>query len=290
MKLKNIYILANLKARGKNRALLEKAVEEINQLIPTQIVFTSSAIDATNTALQLSKNKNSVVAACGGDGTVNSVINGVLDRCPLGIIPSGTANVAAKELGIPSDFNNSVRNLITGAIKSVDLPSINNTRFLFVAGIGFDAHVAKEVNPLLKKLTGKPAYHICAITQAIRYRPAKITVTDIQGNKRYCESLIIANMRRYGGDLFFAPHALYDDGELDLTLLNNFKLANLAKLALFATGKKSFPENYATRLKGKSFHIQANRPIAFQIDGEVMPPAETFMVKADGLKTNIIVP
>lgn len=286
-----IVILANLKARGKNRKKLESAVALTNRHLPTSIIYTATAEETSLKVAELSQQPSIIIVACGGDGTVNTVLNSARPETTIGIIPSGTANVIARELGIPLDYTNACKNLLTGAVKEIDTPTLNGRRFLFVAGIGYDAYVANNINPQLKKMLGKFAYHLESVKRFFTYRAPKLSVTVDNEGKTYRGSLLIcANMRRYGGDLFFAPHARCDDGILDLVLLKRFSLGSLLRLYNFARKTAKFPSSDALVLRGRNFAIESNVPINYQLDGEVFAVTNKFEIGLSSHKTRILTP
>ncbi|MGM0600623.1 MAG: diacylglycerol/lipid kinase family protein [Candidatus Rifleibacteriota bacterium] len=291
MKPEKIYIFANLNARNKNSKKLEAAQAILAKQIETEIIYTQSAEHARQKAKELSANPGNIIAAYGGDGTINSVIQEMDENSTLGIIPAGTANVIARELGIPLDINEAAKNLLTGAIQKVDTGLCNGRRFLFVAGIGFDAHVAAKVSPFLKKTTGKLAYHLSTLKELLTYKAPILKLRLDNGQKEIkAEFIIVANMRRYGGDLFFAPEAMHNDGILDLVVANKLNPSTLFKLFNFARRKAQFPDDLAKNIKAKSFQIQAEEPSPYQLDGEVFKPAQTFYFTINKKKLNILTP
>lgn len=286
-----IYILANLNARTQNRSNLEKAVASISDKLPTEIIYTTSAADAREKAEKLSANSGNIVAACGGDGTINSVLQGICDQGTLGIIPSGTANVIARELGVPLNFADACKNLLTGAVKKIDVGLCNGQRFLFVAGTGYDAQVAGKVSPTLKQFLGKFAYHLASVKELITYRPPRLSFSFSNGQPEVSgEFAIIANMRRYGGDLFFAPQALYDDGILDLVVLKRFNPRTLLRLFNYARRVAPFPADDAYQLRAESFCISADSACPYQLDGEAYDGIKTFYFSVKKQKINVIIP
>jgi YegS/Rv2252/BmrU family lipid kinase len=213
------------------------------------------------------------------------------ENSTLGIIPAGTANVIARELGIPLDIREAAKNLLTGAIQKVDTGLCNGRRFLFVAGIGFDAHVAAKVSPFLKKTTGKIAYHISTFKELLTYKAPSLRLRlDNQPKEIKAEFIIIANMRRYGGDLFFAPEAMHNDGVLNLVVAKKLNSSTLFKLFNFARRKAPFPGEVATSIKAQSFQIQAEAPTPYQLDGEVFGATQTFYFTINKQKLNILTP
>jgi YegS/Rv2252/BmrU family lipid kinase len=291
MKTEKIFILANMNARGKNQAALNSAIEGIKNKVCVKIIFTTSAEDAKEQTRKLSQNPNHVIAACGGDGTVNSIIQGLADQSRLGIIPSGTANVIARELGIPLNFKQAVHNLVTGRAQKVDVGLCNGRRFLFVAGIGFDAQVAMNVPGTLKKILGKYAYHFTSLKELITYKAPELTVNFNDDRKSITgQFAIIANMRRYGGDLFFAPEARHDDGRLNLILLKKFRASSVLRLFNFARKTAPFPEKDAIKLEAESFTINSSFKAPYELDGEAFTPIKTYYFSAKKQKINVVVP
>ncbi|GAB4271150.1 MAG: hypothetical protein Kow0029_08530 [Candidatus Rifleibacteriota bacterium] len=286
-----IFILANPNARGKSCSDLENAVSFIGEKFPVEIIYTQSSEEAKKKAETLSSNPANIVVACGGDGTINSVLQGISDQGTLGIIPSGTANVIARELGIPLNFRDAAKNLLTAAVKKIDVGLCNGHRFLFVAGTGFDAQVAANVSPKLKKFCGKFAYYIASLKELLTYKPPRLTIT-FNDDREHLEGqfAIIANMRRYGGDLFFAPQARYDDGILDVILLKRLTPSSLLKLFNFARKVAPFPENEALQFKTESLIIKAEPATPYQLDGEAFNSIETFYLSVKKQKVKVLIP
>lgn len=274
-----IIILANAASRTLNRSALQAAATHIGRHLPCEIIFTESSENACATATALSADPECLVVACGGDGTIHTIVNSLAPGAVMGLIPSGTANVIARELGIPVSTMNAAKLLLTGAVQKVDLGICNNRKFVFVAGIGFDARVAGAVSPVLKKCFGRYAYHIAAVQQFFGYRPPTLRVkVDGAGNESVGHFAIVANMRRYGGDLFFAPEARYDDGILDLILVEKFTMCTLLRLLNFARGNGRFPGEGVRVFKGKHFQISASEPVPFELDGEVFQARSEFSI------------
>lgn len=290
MKPGKIFLLANTSARTLNFAELRAAEKLMNRHVPTEIVPTSSLQHAIDSAANLSRNPGNLVVACGGDGTINTVLNALQPDAAMGIIPAGTANVIARELGIPLNILNAAKAVITGAVQQIDTGCFNGQKFAFVAGIGFDAQVAGAVSSPLKRIIGRAAYHIAGLLEFITYKAPRMQVI-VDGNETHQGYFaIIANMRRYGGELFFAPAARYDDNLLDLLLLKTFSVHALLRLLNFARGNAEFPADLAMMIRGRNFSITTEVEAPYQLDGEVFAPARQFDVSLSPDKTRIITP
>lgn len=279
MKTEKIVILANAASRTLNRAELAATAGHINRFLPCETVFTTSIENACETACRLSADPACLVAACGGDGTIHTVINSVVPEAITGIIPAGTANVIARELGIPVQMREAGKLLLTGAAQKCDLGTCNGRKFVFVAGIGFDAVVAGAVSPTLKKLFGRYAYHIAGLQQFCLYRPPVLSVrVDDRPEEFTGHFAIFANMRRYGGDLFFAPEARYDDGILNMVLVEDFSMRTMLRLLNFARRNGLQPPQSVRMLTGRKFHVRASQPTPYQLDGEVFAATSEFTI------------
>jgi len=169
--------------------------------------------------------------------------------------------------------------LLTGAAQKCDLGSCNGRKFIFVAGIGFDAVVAGAVSPTLKKLFGRYAYHIAGLQQFCFYRPPILKIRVDGGSEEFTGHFaIFANMRRYGGDLFFAPDARYDDGILNMVLVEDFSMRTMLQLLNFALRNGQKPQHGVRTLTGRKFHIRTSEPTPYQLDGEVFAAASEFTI------------
>ena len=150
----------------------------------------------------------------GGDGTINEVANGLGGRAiPLAVIPFGTANVLATEIGMPRGARAVASVIADGTVRTVHAGIANRRLFLLMAGVGFDAHVVKAMNPALKRALGGLAYVWAAMVCMGRFGfgPYRVTVDDAAFE---AASVVIANGRYYGGRFSFAPQARLTDSRL----------------------------------------------------------------------------
>src|SRR3989338_10148813 len=167
----NILLIINTNA-GKGN--LVKHLPKIkaffsNRSCLLEVYKTQKRGDALKKA-KISAGKYDVIIAAGGDGTINEVVNGIAkSKTKLGILPIGTTNVFAKEMKIPSKLLDACKLITNGKSRKIDLGKANDHYFLQWAGIGFDASVLAEVQPLLKKFLGIGAYTIAACRKLISY-------------------------------------------------------------------------------------------------------------------------
>lgn len=210
------------------------------------------------------------VVACGGDGTVNEVVNG-LSGTPtaLAIVRGGTANVWGKEIRVPKDPTKALRILETGEIRTVDLGRANDRYFICMAGAGFDAEVVRQQSAsALKKRVGAAAYVLTGLRLALRWQSVTSDLS-IDGETSTSEVfwLMVANTRNYGGVLNIAHIAQADDGAIDMLLLRRGGLLRLARLLPLVLLKRHHRSQLVDYRSVRSLEVRTpGMPV--QVDGE----------------------
>lgn len=171
-------------------------------------------------ALAKSRGFDRIVAA-GGDGTVNEVVNGLAaDGPPLAILPLGTTNVLALEIGLPRRFEEVCDLALHGRPTPIHLGLAGQRRFVLMAGIGFDAAVVQGVNLRLKRRLGKGAYLVSAWRCWLRPANRLLrVVVDESGQTLEGYGAIISNARSYGGRFTLTPEASLFDDSLQVCLI-----------------------------------------------------------------------
>ncbi len=180
---------------------------------------TKYAGHATAIAAKCVRKKFDIVVAVGGDGTINEVINGLAkSKVALGIIPLGTANVFAIELGLPTEIEALCDIIAAGKIRRIDLGKVNKRYFACMAGIGLDAYILEHADRKLKRVYGALAYPIVAILHGFSYRFRKIKVKVDDQPVRTGHLVFICNGKYYGGKMVMAEKADNTDGYLDVCI------------------------------------------------------------------------
>ena len=176
-----------------------------------------SAEDATELAAKLAADGEPVVVAAGGDGTLNAVVQGLAGTSTaLGVLPAGTMNVFARELGLPfNSLKKSFNVLEEGFVKEVDLFEVNGHAFVQMAGVGFDAQVIKETNLETKKIFGPMAY-VMAAMKVLGDTPPKMRVVCEDGRVEEGVCALAGNGSLYGGQVKLFRKADHSDDMLDL--------------------------------------------------------------------------
>jgi YegS/Rv2252/BmrU family lipid kinase len=157
------------------------------------------------------------IVAAGGDGTIHEVANGLAGSdAALGLLPLGTMNVFATELGLPvSDLGRCWEIIENQHTRFIDLPSANEKHFVQLAGIGLDAQVVEETSASFKRNFGPLSYLISAAQIAIR-PPPRLAIESDHAVTDEGSFVLIGNGRHYGGPLPFFKQAANDDGRLDV--------------------------------------------------------------------------
>jgi diacylglycerol kinase (ATP) len=214
-----------------------------------------------------------LVAVCGGDGTVNEVVNGAPDPpFPVAILPAGTADVLAREIGIPLDPVQALKVALGGSIRRVDsclLQGAAARRFLLMAGAGIDAFVVARTSAVLKDRVGIIAFYQSTLRSLATYSFPEFTLVadDLQIRASTC---VVANSRGYGGGLVLAPTADMTDGFLDVVAIQSRSRLDLALFALTALlGRpRRFP--WVRYARARSVKIDGPPQVMVQADGELV--------------------
>ena len=219
--MKKIYLIINKHAGGKR---MKNKIGELLDILKKQEVdfsfdFTESKGHAVELAQKAATEKYDIVAAVGGDGTVNEVARGLAGSgTAMGIIPLGSGNGLARELKIPMNIKKAIDVIIRGKDKPVDIWKMNNHLFLCAAGLGFDAAVANKMTLSTKR--GFWEYIRLTLIESISTKPVNLTL--LIGNSKIEKPVFMAsfaNASQFGNNAFISPGAKTDDGLLDVVLI-----------------------------------------------------------------------
>jgi diacylglycerol kinase (ATP) len=217
-------LLANPVARGApSIEKLRLAVAWLDkQGWEAKLTLTEQRGHAIELAAEAAASGHDAVVACGGDGTINEVANGLaMSDTALAVIRGGTANVWAKEIGIPRDPLEAVRLLVDGQRRRIDLglaEAAGGQRFfLLMAGVGLDGYIVSQIPEDLKQHLGATAYILHGVREGLRFRCLDTTlIIDGESMTVPLYWLLAANTRSYGGVINVAHRAVADDGLLDV--------------------------------------------------------------------------
>ncbi|MCA6064273.1 diacylglycerol/lipid kinase family protein [Thalassolituus marinus] len=205
-----VLIIFNPASGQGRQAFVEQVAQSLRELSwDVSLYPTRCAGDATR-FLQQYSGPLDVVAVAGGDGTLNEVVNGLSERNSdsyrLALIPTGTTNVLAMELGVQRQLQQIVDIITAGKETTVYPGRVNGRRFMLMAGIGYDAWVVDKVNLKLKKKVGKLAY-VLSMLKELRRFGSKTYVLDVDGERHEANSVVITNGRYYGGSFVISRQA-----------------------------------------------------------------------------------
>jgi YegS/Rv2252/BmrU family lipid kinase len=211
-------VIFNPTAGARRRRKLDRILRALERLgCVVTLRATEARGDAETIARGADPDAYDLLAVAGGDGTINEVINGLAQSpLPLALIPLGTANVLANEIGLASGA--AARAIASGVAHPVYLGDANGRRFAMMIGIGIDARIVEGIDPRLKRASGKFAYVWSGIRSIVNYRPAVYRLV-IDGKSYDAASVIIAKGHFYGGRFVVARHARLDVPTLHAVLM-----------------------------------------------------------------------
>jgi YegS/Rv2252/BmrU family lipid kinase len=239
----------------------------------------------------------------GGDGSLNQALGGLIGtETALGVLPAGTANVWAQELGLPGltwtrwlALEESARRLTRPVVRQVDLGLCNDRPFLLWAGVGLDAFVVHHMEPRspLEKNFAVAHYAASVVWHASLWRGMNLQV-EADGRQVSGKFLLasVSNVHLYaGGYALLSPEARLDDGLMDLWLFEGDTLADLVQLGWdLGTGR----HRNSSQVKHLPFfhdlRLEAEKPLFVQVDGEPAPASHTLTIKTLPQALRVLVP
>ncbi len=278
----DILVIFNPAARSEKARSTWETIERFPRCFfqPTEATG-----DARRFALEAVAKGFQTVVAAGGDGTINEVVNGLAGSdVALGILPVGTMNVFANELGLPANLQKCWEIILAGQTRTIDLARANGQYFVQLAGVGLDAQVVEATSWESKKSLGPLSYVISAAQIAAR-RPPKLIV-EVDGVTREGSFVLIGNGCRYGGPLKFFNRALYDDGKLDVLIFKNLGYLDIARYLgtiLMGTHADQPDVEYLQTERADVRCHEEEVPV--EVDGEVVTKVPvTFRISSKKLK------
>lgn len=216
-----------------------------------------------------------LVMVAGGDGTVRVVCSEMAgSQVPLGLLPSGTGNLLARNLGIPLDESEALDVIFGGRADRIDLIEIKvddddaSDHIAVMAGLGLDARIMSGTDEGLKKVIGPAAYVVAAgDAAALPSFDVTITLDEDEPLERHAGLVMVGNVGSLQGNVQLIPDAEFDDGLLDLFVASPENLADWVRI----TGSVILPGKEAKeidRAQGRTVVIECNEPVEYQLDGD----------------------
>ena len=279
MSTRKVTLISNPKTGRYGSRRVRPIKELASQLesagVTVDLKLTTGPGDATDFAARAARNGSSDVIVAGGDGTINEAIQGLAGtNARLGILPRGTGNVLARELGLPLDDRQAVAVAAQGKSRKIYLGvAINEVtndkrHFVLMAGIGLDASVVKRVQPSLKRRIGKGAFWISGLSHLATWNPLPFTL-EINGDKYTATFATIGKAARYGGDLAITPGARLDQPEFEVCIIETSSRMRYLRLLSHAM-RNGMPRDKPEVRFVNATSVNAYGDAAVQIDGELI--------------------
>jgi len=233
-----------------------------------------------------------LVFAWGGDGMVQRCIDVLAgSKTSLAIIPAGTANLFATNLGIPKDIEQAVAVGLRGERRKLDVGRFNGERFAVMAGAGFDAAMIRGADGGLKDRFGRLAY-VWTGSESLRSKPfrAKIKVDGVGWYSGKASCILLGNVGELFGGVDAFEDARPDDGKLELGVVTADGLLEWGRmLARTAVGSAS-KSPFAQTTKARSVKVKLNRKVLYELDGGDRTKVKEFKVKVESGAISVCVP
>ncbi|MFC0529555.1 diacylglycerol/lipid kinase family protein [Phytohabitans kaempferiae] len=221
-----------------------------------------------------------VVFVCGGDGTVRSCVSELAGtEVALAVLPAGTGNLLAANLGLTHDLIAGIEVALAGGMRRIDVGAVDGECFAVMAGMGFDADMLAATSEATKARIGWPAYVFGGLRH-LRGRPMRVSIQidDEPPIRRRARTVLIANVGRLTGGLRLLRDAEPDDGAFDVAVLTPRTLGHWASLAwAVVRRRKRVPRMEVFR--GRSVRVTSNRDQPRELDGDLIAPGRVLRVE-----------
>ena len=256
------HVEYELKTRGWERALwLETTSDDPGRAMTEQAV----------------RENVDLVLGAGGDGTIRVICSGLAHTgIPFGLIPAGTGNLLARNIGIPLDEVAALGVAFDGVDKAVDLVRLQvddqpPDHFAVMAGIGLDAVIMERADPKMKKAVGSAAYFVSAAQNANRpAMHATIAVDDQPAFRRRAHLIVVGNVGFLLANIQLIPGARADDGMLDVLVASPRALRDWVRLTTRVLTRRHQPDDQLDRLRGRRVTITVEERDQVQLDGDTV--------------------
>lgn len=265
----NTLIILNPAARGERAQRQQVRVETLAR--DCTLCVTTRTGEAESLARRAVAEGFEKIVAAGGDGTINEVVNGLAgSEATLGLLPIGTMNVFATELGLPVHDLERCWNIVQDEhIRSVDLPKANQKFFVQLAGVGLDAQVVKETSAQLKRNFGPLSYLISAAQIAAR-QPPRLFIQSEDTSIDEGSFVLVGNGRLYGGPFPFFKHAALDDGLLDVIVFKRLGYLEIIKYLQDVVFSSEIRVPEVEYFQTRQLRVESDQTVPVELDGELV--------------------
>jgi YegS/Rv2252/BmrU family lipid kinase len=248
--------------------------------------------EAPRFARKVRKKGAGLVFVWGGDGMVQRCMDELAGSdIPIAIVPAGTANLLATNLGIPADIPKAVQIGLHGGRRVLDVGNANGERFAVMAGVGFDALMIRDAGKGLKDKVGEVAY-VWTGAKHLRETPmvAKIRVDGAKWFKGKASCVLVGNVGRVIGDMPVFPGATPDDGRLDVGLVTAKGVVEWARTAARVVASQPEASPFVETISAHTVDIKLEDEMAYELDGGERPPTKRLKIEVEPGAITICVP
>jgi diacylglycerol kinase (ATP) len=288
--IKNILFIINPISGGKSKNTIPDDIERYldHSKLKATFKFTAYIGHAKEIAGDAVQDNFDIIAAAGGDGTINEVASVVLEHQKiLAILPLGSGNGLARFLNIPVNVKEAIEVINKLDIKKVDSATFNGMSFFNVAGIGFDAFLSSIFSK--NKERGAKAYFFDGFRAILNYKAKNYTLI-LDGNvfSKKAFAISFANSSQYGNNIYISPMASITDGFLDVCIIKPFNLLKIPYLIYLMTRKTYVKNNRIEIIKAKHIKISSNKTNTIHLDGEPIEVSGDLEIIINPLSLNVI--
>lgn len=265
--LKLLFIVNS--AAGKTKPDWEKIIRQYFDNKPYSIIIYHLTTPLTREQVQeqYKIHRPHRIISVGGDGTLKLVAESMMNSTlPIGVLPAGSANGMAKELGIGTDPEKALEIIIQGNVKKIDLIRINDELCIHLSDIGFNAFVVKTFETFSKR--GMWSYIKAAFRVLFRHRHMEVTIAgEKQTVKREAAMVVLANATKYGTGAVINPNGKLDDGLFEIIVIKKIAFSEIIKMMIT---HKDFDPSKTELFTTSGVEVRSKHRVHFQVDGEYL--------------------
>jgi len=286
-----LFIINPVSGKRSSKNILNEINSGINSgKYIVDVKYSESAIHVTTLATDAVEAKTDIIVAVGGDGTINEVASCLIhSKSVLGIIPTGSGNGLARHVGIPLSIPKAVKLINEAHYKLIDTATINDKAFISIAGVGFDALIARKFATSKKR--GFTTYLQYVTNSFIKYQP-KTYQLKINEKVIKTKALFIsfANSNQFGYNAQIAPNAKLDDGMLDICIVQKPNLFEMPLITNLVFLKRIDKSQHVDIIPAAEVTVERKKGKYVNIDGEAVKMSKKLEVKVVPLSLKIIIP
>ncbi|MCK9220126.1 MAG: diacylglycerol kinase family lipid kinase [Bacteroidales bacterium] len=287
-----ILFIVNPISGVKKQRKIEQLVEDHldKSLFESKIMYTEGPGDATVISRKAAEENTDIVVAVGGDGTVNEVAAGLVGtNTAMAILPCGSGNGLSRHLKIPMNLKKAMEVINQNKTTRIDTATLNDQLFVNVAGVGFDAFIAKKFSQAHKR--GFTTY-LKITTQSYKdYKPKKYTLV-IDGNEIKRRALLIsfANSSQFGNNTSIDPKASLDDGYIDVCIVGKIPFFKTIFIAPLLFMKQFDRTHFVEIIRAKEVYVKRKKGKNIHLDGDPKKMGKELTMKVNPKSLIIVVP